>query len=364
MPSSVLISCGVDGLRSWKASSTGLRASSSLRLQGDVKCSVFGGHGSILAVGFLTGGIEVRDGSRGSMIAELVSKQSAVNCVAFSGSSTRTLASGHENGYLRVWDVPARKVVKEYRSEQPVVCNGFRKGNDYIAYGTGTEVIVASVVSGSQVTHLDIESSQVTALDWSVHRKGVLAAVSEHGSLKVWDVTRSDISILSVPDAHTAPVTSVRFSPANNLLFCTASLDKRIRFYDVRARKAIKQIRVDVPISALDFHPSGCRAAIASTNGRLQLFDLRTGGENPSHSIQGHNSAIRTIRFRPMSNLTDTSHGVSRKIERDAVTTSPSTGSTPTPAKKRAHGHTPAKPKGPSISIFSPPKQTEVRTYF
>mmetsp|Transcript_2178 Transcript_2178/g.6481 ORF Transcript_2178/g.6481 Transcript_2178/m.6481 type:complete len:746 (-) Transcript_2178:941-3178(-) len=330
MPSSVLICCGAEGVQSWKLNSSSVRQSSSLRFGSNLRYAQFGALGSLLAVATNDGRVEIRDGMRGKLIADLSRVSANANCLTFVGDSSTTLCAGYEDGAVRVWETSSRKIVQTFDSRNAVTCCGVRRGEDYIAYGSGDKVYMASLLSGSKTTSLNAGKSNVTALDWSQFRKNMLAAVDEAGALRVWDQAKYEQPVISFLDAHDAPVTAVKFSRANGLLLSSASLDKKIKFYDVRARRPVKQIQAAGPIRGFDFHNNGYKAAVATALGRLLVYDLRSG-RDPIHVLESGDSRISAVAFRPSPTTASTS---------TSQATSPAMSEAPTP-------RTPKTPKTP-----------------
>mmetsp|Transcript_586 Transcript_586/g.1182 ORF Transcript_586/g.1182 Transcript_586/m.1182 type:complete len:458 (-) Transcript_586:3269-4642(-) len=301
MPTSVLVSCGAKGVQSWKLNSSGVRSSTTLRFKSESPCCGFGNQGALLGVGTGDGRIEIRDGMRGGLVTSLASGHSAVNSLTFGGELASMMCSGHEDGKLRVWNVHSREVVKEFDGTGPVKSCSMRKGDEYVAFGSGSYVTVASLKSNRKVLELEMAAnhSKVSDLRWSPFRKSVVAAGCDNGALKVWDVTRPEIPSMAIADAHSAPVSAVRFSPVNHLLFSTASLDKRIRYYDIRVKKFIKVLRVEAPVTAFDFHGSGYRVAAAVSTGQVLMYDLRAGGHTATHTLEANDRGITSVVFRP-----------------------------------------------------------------
>lgn len=79
-------------------------------------------------------------------------------------------------------------------------------------------------------------SQPIRNIQYSFFKKAYLAAVSDDGSLYLWD-TNTNKLLTTFDDAHKAPATALAFSPLNNLLLASCGLDKRILCYDIMSKK-------------------------------------------------------------------------------------------------------------------------------
>jgi WD40 repeat protein len=55
----------------------------------------------------------------------------------------------------------------------------------------------------------------------------------------------------------------------------TVSEDTYIRFYDIRIKKMVKDIKLEDSIRSGDFHNNGHSIAIGTSQGNLFVYDLR-----------------------------------------------------------------------------------------
>lgn len=80
------------------------------------------------------------------------------------------------------------------------------------------------------------------------------------------------------------------FSPVNELLLCSAGLDKLLLFYDVQANKLVKTMTCEAPLHSLDFMNDGFTVAAGTSTGKVLVYDLRTLGQGgtPTNSFSVH----------------------------------------------------------------------------
>jgi hypothetical protein len=84
----------------------------------------------------------------------------------------------------------------------------------------------------------------------------------------------------------------------NQLLLCSAGLDRKVFFYDVNDGKVIKAIPAPHPLNCVAFLDDGVTVAVGTTQGQVLSFDLRTGSA-PTAEVQAFNgSEVRCIAFQ------------------------------------------------------------------
>jgi len=70
-------------------------------------------------------------------------------------------------------------------------------------------------------------------------------------------------------DNHSAPIKGLEFSNVNNMLLCSNSLDRKIIFYDIRAKKFVRNTMTDEPCTSLGFYHDGCTLGVGGLYGNL-----------------------------------------------------------------------------------------------
>lgn len=72
-------------------------------------------------------------------------------------------------------------------------------------------------------------------LKYSLIKRSLLGSVSDSGSVVLWDANTQK-ELHTFEGAHKAPASGLVFSPANDLLFITVGLDKKIVCYDTSSK--------------------------------------------------------------------------------------------------------------------------------
>ena len=94
-----------------------------------------------------------------------------------------------------------------------------------VSNGSGTSICSSDSLTGST-------SKAIHAIQYSPFRKGVAAVAGDECTVQLWDTARG-VSVSQFTQ-HKAPVMGVCFSPVNDLLLCSAGLDKMLHFFDVQ----------------------------------------------------------------------------------------------------------------------------------
>ena len=203
----------------------------------------------------------------------------------------QTLASGHDDGSISLWQLPNLELVGELPGHDEAVSalTFSADGSQLTTAGDDHRIRVWDVRSRRQVREWRGHTDRVPALAW--HPAGqFLISVGWDTTARVWEPGKDDPSMLL--NAHADQVSAVAFSPDGGLLACADS-DFTIHVWeDPRhaKQKFVLNGHTD-EIRALAFNPSGTRLASAGADRVVHIWDMATGrlvaGPNPSarHAI-------------------------------------------------------------------------------
>ncbi|KAM5169989.1 protein NEDD1 [Mantella aurantiaca] len=222
-------------------------------------------------------------------------KQTCVNL----NSSSQYVVSGGLDNTVNIWDVKSKRLhrsLKDHKDE--VTCVTFNNNDSYIASGSMSgEIILHNVTTNLSSTPFGHGSSQpIRHLKYSFVKKYLLGAVSDTGSVTLWD-THSQNPYHMFESIHKAPASGICFSPVNDLLLVTVGLDKRIICYDVSSKILLQTVVVESPLTAVDFMPDGATLAVGSSRGKIYLYDLRMLN-SPIKTVGAHKTSVQCIQFQ------------------------------------------------------------------
>jgi WD40 repeat protein len=213
-----------------------------------------------------------------------------VTALAFSPDG-KLLASGHDDGKICLWTVPALSPagVLGGHDEAVSALTFSADGLQLTSAGDDHLIRIWDVRSKKQVREWRGHTDRVPGLAW--HPTGqFLISVGWDTTARVWEPGKDDPSMLL--NAHSDQVNAVAFSPDGALLACADS-DFTIHVWD-DPRNARQKFVLDGhtdEIRALAFNASGTRLASAGADRVVHIWDMTAGklvaGPNPSarHSI-------------------------------------------------------------------------------
>jgi pre-mRNA-processing factor 19 len=130
---------------------------------------------------------------------------------------------------------------------------------------------VAGVYSVSQqklVYALKVGSLVTDTLWWE--SRAVVSTAS--GAVKVFE-NGDEVAQLG---SHAGAATSIALHPSEAIL-ASAGADKRFIFYDLATYKVVSQVYTEAEISCCAFHVDGLLFFTGSVDGKIRIFDVKTG---------------------------------------------------------------------------------------
>ncbi|TRY56154.1 hypothetical protein DNTS_015271 [Danionella cerebrum] len=229
-------------------------------------------------------------------------------------STSQFLASGGLDNTVHIWDIKSKRLhrsLKDHKEE--VTCVSFNGGDSYIASGsTSGDLILHSITTNlSSKPFGHGPNVPIHDLRYSLVKRSLLGTVSDSGAVALWDVN-SQKELHLFEGSHKAPCSGLAFSPANDLLFVTVGLDKKIVCYDTSSKMVFRNKEVESPLTAVDFTPDGAGLVVGSTQGRLYLYDLRKLVA-PIKITSAHKTSVTCIRFQSCSSKAKSSKSSSSK---------------------------------------------------
>ncbi|XP_024911768.1 protein NEDD1 isoform X2 [Cynoglossus semilaevis] len=259
-------------------------------------------------------------------------------------SSSQFLVSGGLDHCVHLWDLKTKRLhrtLKDHKEE--VTCVSFNSNDSYIASGsTSGDLVLHSLTTNLSSKAFGHGSNQpIHDLRLSTLKRSLMGSVSDSGTVVLWDAN-SQKELHVFDGAHKAPGSGLAFSPASELLVVSVGLDKKIVCYDTASKIVLRPIRVDTPLTSVDFTLDGTGLVVGSTQGKIYQYDLRNSSA-PTKITVAHKTSVTCLRFQSSSSRhKSTSKMGSTKISstKRLLTRVSSGQSDPTPST----GSTPHKP--------------------
>lgn len=214
-------------------------------------------------------------------------------------SSSQFVVSGGLDHCVHIWDLKTKRLHRSLEDhKEEVTCVSFNANDSHIASGsTSGDLILHSLITNVSSKPFGHGSNQpIHDLRLSMMRRSLLGSVSDSGTMVLWDSnTQKEIHIFE--SAHKAPGSGLAFSPASELLVVSVGLDKKIICYDTASKIVVRAIRVDSPLTAVDFTPDGTGLVVGSTQGKLYQYDLRNSSA-PTRITAAHKTSVTSLRFQ------------------------------------------------------------------
>ncbi|XP_014327527.1 protein NEDD1 isoform X1 [Xiphophorus maculatus] len=247
-------------------------------------------------------------------------------------SSSQFLISGGLDHCVHMWDLKSKRLhrsLKDHKEE--VTCVSFNANDSCIVSGsTSGDLVLHSLTTNLSSRAFGHGSNQpIHDLRLSTVKRSLLGSVSDSGTMVLWDAnTQRELQVFD--GAHKAPGSGLAFSPTSDLLVVSVGLDKKIVCYDTASKLILRAIRVDGPLTSVDFALDGTGLVVGSTQGKIYQYDLRNSS-SPTRITVAHKTSVTCLRFQSNASRHKSSKLGSAKIS-SSKRSSSKLGSQPDPA--------------------------------
>mmetsp|Transcript_37278 Transcript_37278/g.64052 ORF Transcript_37278/g.64052 Transcript_37278/m.64052 type:complete len:452 (-) Transcript_37278:8-1363(-) len=147
------------------------------------------------------------------------------------------------------------------------------------------------------------------ALDWSPVSEGRLLTGDCSKYIYLWNPTNSSWNVDMVPfSAHTDSVEDIQWSPTEDTVFASCSVDKTIRIWDIRKKtqSALSITAHDSDVNVISWNKISNFALLSGgDDGTIKAWDLRKFDSNsPTASFNWHNGPVTSVSWSPFEGTT------------------------------------------------------------
>jgi len=183
----------------------------------------------------------------------------------------------------------------------------FSPDGNLLASGLSSDVWVWQISNGELLYTLEGGKSKVESIAFSPKGKvlaaGSYCSKSKQGigcvSSEIWWI--SGEKLLHIPEAHTAWVWSVAFSPDGSIL-ASGSGDETVRLWRVSDGELLRTLKGhEAWVRSVAFSPDGSILASGSADYTIRLWRVSDG--ELLRTLKGHTSVVESVAFSPDGSL-------------------------------------------------------------
>ncbi len=273
---------------------------------GLITCLTISPDGATLASGYEDGRIKLWDMVTRTYAATLDGHPREVHSVAFSPDGN-TLASASIDGTVRLWDRASGTNVATLRDHRSgVISIVFSPDGSIFATGASNgDVKLWHTATRRNFDTLNGHGDRVRAVSFSPDGS-TFATASKDGTVKLWDLASGNATTIS---GHSAAIFGVDFTPdGTTLASYSSSLQGKVEIWDVATGRLVATLGEHrcSPVETLAISPDGTTLATGSQDRNVRLWDLDT---RTNFATLEHDDKVWMVSFSPDGTILASSEG-------------------------------------------------------
>ena len=221
-----------------------------------------------------------------------------VTSVAFSPDTGR-VASGSNDGTLKLWDLPTKRLLRTYvhrsTGEDSVTAVAISPdGTQLLSSGKSRSLKLWDVATGRLLRTFSGHDGAVTSVSFSPDGQLALSG-GDDMRVKLWKVSDGEV-VLSL-EAHAGQVASVAFSP-DGATFLSGGEDSKLKLWNAATGQLLRMFEGhEGGVLSVAFSPDGARLLSGSQDKTVRLWNATTG--ETLRSLRGHKDEVKAVAFSP-----------------------------------------------------------------
>jgi WD40 repeat protein len=252
--------------------------------------------GKTLASGGEDGTIRLWNLQTGELKNTFKGLTSAVYVLFFSPDG-QALASGSADESIKLWNLQTGGLIHTL-SERT-------KGISAMTITPDSQILVSgdrvgtiefwNITNGQRINSFTAHEILVTSLAMTPDGQTVVSS-SQDNTIKLWDVKTGQL-IRTITDTNSHHFFSVAISP-NGQQIASGSWDGGIRLWDLNTGKLTQTLKTgSAPIDAVVFKSNGQMLVSGSADGAIRMWDLKTN--KLRRTLSGHSEAVNSMVMTP-----------------------------------------------------------------
>ncbi|PON82227.1 Coatomer beta subunit [Trema orientale] len=182
------------------------------------------------------------------------------------------LASGGEDGVVRVWRVMTIDASSDYLSAEGIFCSKLKEGK---SSWQRKHPIHASVIFPDKIFRIDESplqefyghSSDILDLAWS--SSNCIISSSKDKTVRLWQLgCKGCLNVFH----HNNYVTCIQFNPVDDNYFISGSIDGKVRIWGLSEKRVVDWTDVRDVITAICYQPDGKGFIVGSITGTCRFY--------------------------------------------------------------------------------------------